>query len=82
MNNNKATEIFKDLRKTTLIEKNYKAFNVAIEALEKQMPMKPSKVNDEYGFFVCSNCGGCIGYTNDRGEHKYCLMCGQKLDWD
>lgn len=53
-----------------------------IAMLEKQVPMKPSKINDEVGFFVCNNCNGCIGYTNAKEEHKYCLMCGQKLDWD
>ena len=50
-------------------------------ALEKQVPRKVKELDDEYGYFICSNCDKVIAYDNDYREHKYCLNCGQKLDW-
>lgn len=50
-------------------------------AVEKQRPKKPINPDDDYGTFKCPNCNGLI-FTEDRFEtHKYCLLCGQKLDW-
>lgn len=50
-------------------------------AVEKQRPRKPINPDDDYGTFKCPNCNGLI-FTEGRFEtHKYCLLCGQKLDW-
>lgn len=50
-------------------------------AVKKQRPKKPINPDDDYGTFKCPNCNGLI-FTEDRFEtHKYCLLCGQKLDW-
>lgn len=50
-------------------------------AVEKQRPKKPINQDDDYGTFKCPNCNGLI-FTEDRFEtHRYCLLCGQKLDW-
>lgn len=57
------------------------AFEEAIKALEKQLPKKAIIIDDEMGFFECPACGGVIGYMDDPKSHKYCLMCGQALDW-
>ena len=53
----------------------------AIEALEKQIPKELSTVikeanGREFKFYYCSSC-----YVNIESEYKYCLNCGQKLDW-
>ena len=49
--------------------------NIAIEALEKQLPKKPILKRNAYGgISVCPTCG-----ASDYG--KYCRQCGQKLDW-
>lgn len=51
-------------------------------AKEKQIPMKPTEINDECGYFECPACGDLIYAEGARfEEHKYCLSCGQKLDW-
>lgn len=65
------------------------AFEVAISALEKQIPKKPYKTkgpisqkqNDYY-------CSVCKRYLGDEMEVKhaclqpeYCQHCGQTLDW-
>lgn len=50
-------------------------------AAEKQTAKKPIEPDEEYGTFKCPSCGGLI-FAEDRFEtHKYCLLCGQKLDW-
>lgn len=58
-------------------EDDYKANEIAIQALEKQIPKKP-KERDRIGFntLVCPVCKGAL-YLYE----PYCDNCGQKLDW-
>ena len=81
------------------VEWNYpldyaEAFEVAIEALEKQIPKKPVEVRNE---IVCPTCKTLVGSSpccrNDLGVSdddifiyelsmpKYCSNCGCVLDW-
>ncbi len=57
--------------------------NIAIEALEKQLPKKPIEVNDAYtpkiGKFRVGTCPNCLVEVSDR--FNVCLDCGQKIDW-
>ena len=65
-----------------------KACDMAIQALEKQIPKKPimkqyfKDMEEEY--FCCPTCGEIL---TDRipGDNKafyfHCMNCGQKLDW-
>lgn len=58
------------------------ALSDAIKALEKQLPKKPKNPEEDYGTFVCPSCCGLI-YTEDKFEtHKFCLLCGQAIDWN
>lgn len=52
------------------------AKNIAVQALEKQIPKKPDFTEDKE-FALCPCCNG-KGLFNKR---KYCDNCGQKLDW-
>ena len=59
------------------------AVRIAIEALEKQIPKKPHKINIantswcKGGIrFECPACHKFLGYR----ELTYCGLCGQKLD--
>lgn len=54
---------------------------VAIEALGKQIPKKPTVPNEvEASTFVeCPSCRGTLIRFNDQ---KYCRYCGRALDWD
>lgn len=52
------------------------AKNMAIQALEKQIPKKPDFTEDKE-FALCPCCNG-KGLLN---KQKYCDNCGQKLDW-
>lgn len=50
-------------------------------AVEKQSAKKPSGISEEYSFFDCPNCGHTIYASNKLKEHKFCLNCGQAIDW-
>ena len=55
-------------------EDDYKANEMAINALEKQIAKKPDRW--ESGYACCCSC--------KRGivrEDNYCCYCGQKIDW-
>lgn len=49
----------------------------AVEALEKQVPMKVKRVCDYYDSFKYCPCCDC----NVRREMTFCQECGQALDW-
>lgn len=64
-------------------QKRAEALDVAIQALEKQIPKKV--VKDGEWSYKCPCCGGCA--KTETGDSfidyrlDYCDGCGQKLDW-
>ena len=53
------------------------AFEIAIKALEKQMPKKAKNVSDDgIERYVCENCNNLM-----HRKKNYCDNCGQALDW-
>ena len=60
------------------------ALNMAIEALEKQIPKKP--INEEC-YYICPRCRDDLGVSDDDifiyelSMPKYCSNCGCVLDW-
>ena len=58
------------------------ALDMAIQALEKQIPKKPIKSENQVVRYVntyyCPICNLGIAGTNIA---KWCYHCGQKLDW-
>ena len=62
------------------------AFDVAIEALKKQMPKKPAIWGDGYadGMLVYDmwDCPDCEkSYEIDYDHYDHCPDCGQAIDW-
>ena len=59
------------------------AMELAILALEKQIPKKPTKAYFEGGFvnYHCVCCGEAQGLTVNKRWQKYCPHCGQALNW-
>ncbi len=58
------------------------AFDVAISALEKQIPKKAE--HDDGVWSICPNCGGSVANDSEEahnGETSYCDHCGQAIDW-
>lgn len=70
-------------------EDDYKANEMAIQALEKQIPKKPifnHNLSDTLSVFHCE-CGNVIKVSHDVGimdnnnVPNYCSKCGCRLDW-
>ena len=63
-------------------EDDYKANEMAIQALEKQIPKKPKIKHLGSGIEVyCPSCNESHIFMDARFGFKYCQDCGQKLDW-
>lgn len=58
------------------------ALNMAVEALEKQIPKKP-RASFQSGFFWCPSCGRAIKrrIEDSKINISYCPFCGRALDW-
>ena len=70
-------------------EDDYKANEMAIQALEKQTTKKPIfgyNLSDTLSVFHCE-CGNAIkvshdiGIMNNNNAPNYCSHCGCRLDW-
>lgn len=91
MTENEAIELFKE--RLTLIKehcaeevKDYEeALEIGIQALEKQISKKP--VNYDKHYYKCPCCNEDLEIDNDMSfvydeePPKFCINCGQKLDW-
>lgn len=70
------------------VAKFFEGLAVAEEAIEKQIPKRPTYEGDGYapdGSFVwdewlCPNCNS--RFELDYDEHDYCPNCGQHIDWE
>ena len=64
-----------------------KSIGIAIQALEKQVPKKPTYDGDGhapdgtlvYNKWVCPSCRTRYAFYYD--EYNFCSNCGQKIDW-
>ena len=59
------------------------AVKFAIQALEKQVPMKVKNSGERIPFeWYCPACGELLCDAGYKDTYiKYCEHCGQKLDW-
>lgn len=58
------------------------AFDVAVEALEKQIPKKPT--GQHYAHMRCPLCNHRIPSglgSSSRRRDNWCNYCGQAIDW-
>lgn len=78
-----AIKHFKSLQKRYTKEHNGRMcekVNLALEALEKQMPKKPKdKFTVPYDILAWGICPYCGEGVNS--DMKFCSECGQALDW-
>lgn len=63
------------------------AIDMAIEALEKQMPKEPILEGDGYAdgemvydIWYCPRCD--MDYDAEYEKHDHCPVCGQKILWE
>ncbi len=75
-----AVQKIRDMYIDTNESEKCKALKTAISALEKQIP---KKVVDDTEFGMCPYCHNEFN-SELMNEYnvKYCLHCGQALDWD
>lgn len=52
-----------------------------MELAERDTAKAPIDIEDDYGFFVCPSCGNSIYASDDFESHKFCLNCGQRIQW-
>ena len=64
----------------------YDAVDMAISALEKQIPKKPTVPVDTW---LCPSCGESVEYQQKlgdnvlyHGQHDFCPKCGQAIEWE
>lgn len=58
------------------------AIDMAIEALEKQIPKKPKRDKEYPLGRVCPKCSAYLGNVQFMSSiDDYCMWCGQALDW-
>ena len=64
--------------KMIIFKDDIKAFKIAIKALERQVPKLVDTIPGDYTpDYNCTVCG-----ETTRFEHqKYCVECGQRLEW-
>lgn len=58
-------------------EKAIPTYDLAIEAIEKQIPKKPTDCDGYY----CPNCGARVDDDGRGYEQPYCMECSQAIDW-
>lgn len=68
------SNVSKETQKKRLNEK-FRALNVALEAIDKQIPKKPIEKSP-----WVYHCPRCDSQTIDK-KFKFCPDCGQVLDW-
>ena len=78
-----AIKHFKSLQKRYTKEHNGRMcekVNLALEALEKQIPKKPRETRCA---LMCSSCGHKITEKGCKKLNRfYCKKCGQAIDWE
>ena len=80
-----AIKHFKSLQKRYTKEHNGRMcekVNLALEALDKQIPKKPLHMHKNYYCPICKEDGWMMwddAIPNDMD--KYCGICGQAIDW-
>ena len=62
------------------VGEHIKSIEIAIQALEKQIPKKPHNNFEKFSGVWCS-CGKYLGKGYFVDKPIYCPDCGQKLDW-
>lgn len=84
-----ATEVIKANYPTSGYYMLRESLDIAIEALEKQLPKKTRENGMQDGlirkikYYTCPTCGNCLltEMMNERQNTSYCWDCGQRLDW-
>lgn len=78
-----AVEKIKRVKGLYAYESDYEALDMAIDALKKQIPMKP--IGEHYAHMRCPSCNHRIPSgqgSSSRRRDNWCNYCGQKILWE
>ena len=53
-----------------------------MELKERDTAKAPVDIDDDFDMYVCPNCDMAIGTIGDKKSHKFCLNCGQRIQWE
>lgn len=82
-NPNEAMQTIKSNYPTSGYQMLRESLDMALAALEKQVPKKPVKVdNPGIRYTDTYRCPLCGGNFTGTGIADYCYHCGQALDWE
>lgn len=84
MTREEAIKIMKHLKSIVSSEDYKEAFRMAIESLEKMMPIRPTMRIEEKGFNkgrIYPHCPICDTMPVPHPNVSYCDKCGQAIDW-
>ena len=69
---------YKPNENPTLYKRRKLNAELAISALEKQIPKKPLEYGENW--FTCPNCQTDV-FVEVHEDHAHRIVCGQALDW-
>lgn len=52
------------------------------ELKKRDTAKAPIDTDDEFEMYVCPNCDMAIETIGDKKSHKFCLNCGQRIQWE
>ena len=78
----KAIEYLRDRKYLQITDWKVKSYDLAISALEKQMPKQVNEITiiQQYKAVLDGYCPSCQRYLTN--SMQYCPDCSQKLDWE
>lgn len=53
-----------------------------MELNERDTAKAPVDIDDDFDMYVCPNYNMAIGTIGDKKSHKFCLNCGQRIQWE
>lgn len=68
-----------------ILDEDYAAYDMAIEALKKQVPkehLQAFYVGEDNEFYKRNICPKCYDVIGEIKEYNYCPWCGQALKWE
>ena len=80
MNTNEAIQKIKRVKGLYAYESDYEALDMAIDALEKQVPMKPLPQEMDIDGRAITPCGFCGEELPHNSLYDFCPYCGQAID--
>lgn len=83
--NGKISELFQTAIEALEEVQEYRKIGTVEEfrkAMKKTKPMKPETLDNDFDYYKCPVCGEYIWATDTINDHKYCLNCGQAIDWE